>query len=762
MKNLLLTLSFLLAVCYSSTLVAVGGKNNDDHSTPEIFDYIIVGAGQAGSVLANRLSEDPTNSVLVLEVGRDDVRLPEKLPIASSAPVPQPGDYHWGVYQRAGPAARGAHQSRGFMEAFYHTKQTSDPKSRSYSYPRAMTLGGCTTHNQQVAIRNGKYNWDKWVDLGLTQWNHDEMVKYYKRSENRSQKNAFGALYFNPNLPNGTLGSFDSNYFGLNGMVPLMHPPIVGPNLNFLNIVNSAVNSALGQFNYGINIDIDHPIAGARGGTGLATVTSTDQNGRLISPGTDNEISFVDYNMPIYGDTGFVWPPEFARLNMPQFVGRSPTQRVTAENTYLHAASSTRSNLQVRTESFVTKILTSTIGRKVRATGVEYLEDAWNVFQTGRNSNVERAGFGGTSADAKYNAYFAQLKPKKRVYARKQVILAGGAINTPHLMMLSGIGNPTDLAQLNIPSVVNLPGVGQNLVDNQEIFGFWQTNKTVASPSIPVLLAAKSTVSQSNPNFDILVGAVPPQAIESTDPFIQKGWAGVKNMGAVDNNYVRNNFENLLQDVNAVGNPATIFKPIYSDPSHRTGFIVEKEEDNYSKGYVRLVSADPTVPPEVIGNYLQDTAGAGGSSQDLQDFVDAFMTNLFPLMLALRPSGYFDQLLDPAPSDFLNNGVVYFTDMSQVNVTRLTEWIYAHVGAHHAMGTAKMGLPTDPMAVVDYRGKVLKMDGLFVADASIIPISFRWPNANLYPVAEKIADYVKAENSGASSHEEDNNNYSNY
>ena len=103
---------------------------------------------------------------------------------------------------------------------------------------------------------------------------------------------------------------------------------------------------------------------------------------------------------------------------------------------------------------------------------------------------------------------------------------------------------------------------------------------------------------------------------------------------------------------------------------------------------------------------------------------------------------YFTRLLDPAPYDILHDGIVQFTDMSQVDDTKLLRYLDSRLGGHHAGGTCKMGLQTDPTAVTNQKGQVYGTTGLRVCDMSIVPVAIRWPNSTLYVVAEKIANDI--------------------
>jgi choline dehydrogenase len=108
----------------------------------------------------------------------------------------------------------------------------------------------------------------------------------------------------------------------------------------------------------------------------------------------------------------------------------------------------------------------------LRATGVEYL-----------------AGESMYNADPRHNAT-TNPGVKTQVFARKEVIISGGAFNSPQLLMLSGIGPKADLKALNIPVVVDLPGVGTNLQDNTEMGVSAQANQDFTSVGPPCTYGA--------------------------------------------------------------------------------------------------------------------------------------------------------------------------------------------------------------------------------------------------------------------------------
>jgi choline dehydrogenase-like flavoprotein len=105
---------------------------------------------------------------------------------------------------------------------------------------------------------------------------------------------------------------------------------------------------------------------------------------------------------------------------------------------------------------------------------------------------------------------------------------------------------------------------------------------------------------------------------------------------------------------------------------------------------------------------------------------------------------FFAGLIDPAPYDILKDGNTSFTNMSQVDTTKLLYYLASRMGGHHAGATCKMGSLGDPTAVCDPNCAVLNTKGLRCIDMSVVPVSIRWPNGSMYVIGEKMAVFIRS------------------
>jgi len=346
----------------------------------------------------------------------------------------------------------------------------------------------------------------------------------------------------------------------------------------------------------------------------------------------------------------------FARFDRNIHNGR----RLSAARAYLHPVMD-RPNLTVTTRAFVTRVLFE--GR--RAVGVEYTH--------GRGA-------------------------PRQVQAR-EVILSGGAINSPQLLQLSGVGNAAELEALGIDVVHDLPGVGENLQDHLEVY---------------IQYACKQPVSMQK------------YLKHRYKPWIGANWLFRHKGPGATNHFEAGGFARSNEDV-AYPNLMFHFLPIAvrydgSAPAGGDGYQVHVGP-MYSDaiGSVKITSRDPKVHPALRFNYLS-------TEQDRQEWVEA---------VRVARSILTQPALDPYNGGEISPGPEVATD------EEILAWV-AKDGetALHPSCTAKLGV--DEMAVTDPLSlRVHGVDGLRVVDASVMPYV---TNGNIYApvmmVAEKAADLI--------------------
>lgn len=129
----------------------------------EIFDYVVVGAGSAGCVVANRLSENNADTVLLLEGGNSDVHHWVELPLGIGRMLTDPR-FVWP----------------------YSTQPEKNVKDQRVFWPRGRMLGGSSSVNGMIYVRGGHHRYDNWRDQGNPGWGYDDLLPYFKRMENRA------------------------------------------------------------------------------------------------------------------------------------------------------------------------------------------------------------------------------------------------------------------------------------------------------------------------------------------------------------------------------------------------------------------------------------------------------------------------------------------------------------------------------------------------------------------------------------------------
>ncbi|MEO0772858.1 MAG: choline dehydrogenase [Pseudomonadota bacterium] len=286
------------------------------------------------------------------------------------------------------------------------------------------------------------------------------------------------------------------------------------------------------------------------------------------------------------------------------------------------------------------------------------------------------------------------------IRARREVILAASSINSPKLLMLSGIGPAKHLAEHGIEVVADRPGVGSNLQDHLELY---------------VQMAASQPVSLFK--YWNLLGKA----------YVGARWLFTKTGPGASNQFESCGF---IRSDAGVDYPDIQFHflPIavrYDGQAAAEGHGFQAHTGpmrSPSRGTVRLRSTDPKDHPVIRFNYMSEE----------QDWID------FRRCIRLTREIFAQDAFKPFARHEIQPGAQFETD------DELDEVIREHAeSAYHPCGTCRMGRADDPHAVVDPEGRVIGVDGLRVADSSLFP---RITNGNLNApsilVGEKISDHV--------------------
>ncbi len=275
-----------------------------------------------------------------------------------------------------------------------------------------------------------------------------------------------------------------------------------------------------------------------------------------------------------------------------------------------------------------------------------------------------------------------------------RVVLSAGAIRSPHLLMLSGIGPEEHLQQFGIPVVRHLPGVGHNLMNHL---------------SAQTTFEVKDGVSLACHHRD---------AIHFALHYTSTGSSAVNDMVLRTSPVVDERQERV---------PGVRTKYLIGDvPPERAARIHCTLGLPDGSGYVRLASADPGVQPTFNYRYLQHPNDIRRVREGLR------------LAVKLLASDAYKEVADHR---------IHPTDDVLNNDDALDLWIRQTVGtARHVSGTCKMGPDADPMAVVDQYCRVKGVQGLWVADASVMPRIPRsgGAHATVIMIGERVVDWIAA------------------
>jgi choline dehydrogenase-like flavoprotein len=339
-------------------------------------------------------------------------------------------------------------------------------------------------------------------------------------------------------------------------------------------------------------------------------------------------------------------------------------ERWSAARAYVHPHTKNRANLRVETFAHATRILFE--GK--RAIGIEY-----------------RKG-----------------KELKQLRARREVILSAGAFQSPHLLMLSGVGDQADLARHGITCLHHLPGVGQNLQDHPDFIFCYLSDA---------------------PHFTGLSFSGIAHQLRAIGQYRRERRGPMTSNFAECGGFLKTRPDLDIPDIQLHFGMAMV-----NDHGRKRGWgrgfschvcLLRPK----SRGSVFLKGADPMLPPLIDPNFL-------GEDIDMDAMLAAYKTTRrlmeTPALRALQKR------------DMVTSEVETDEDVRAILRARVDT-------VYHPVGTCKMGTG-DPLAVVDPRLKVYGLEGLRVVDASIMPTLIGGnTNAPTIMIGEKAADMIKAE-----------------
>jgi choline dehydrogenase len=548
--------------------------------TSATFDYIIIGGGTAGCLLANRLSAESNHRILLLEAGKTD-------------------SYPW-IHIPVGYLYCIGNPRTDWM---YNTEPDAGLNNRVQRYPRGRVLGGCSSINGMIYMRGQARDYDAWAKItGDDSWSWQNALADFKAHENHYR------------LDQGA-------------------DPITGNNSRFSDMHGSGGEWRVEKQR--LSWDVLDSFADAAEQAGIEKID--DFNG-----GDNAGVGYFDVNQR----SGWRW---------------------SSSKAFLRPARG-RPNLTIWTEAQAQKLSWSTADNgQPRCTGL----------------SLSRAG------------------QTVQVTANREVILSAGAINSPQILQLSGIG-PADLLRSHGIEVIRDAPVGENLQDHLQIRAVFKVNGTQTLNTL-----ANSLFGRLKIGAEYLLNRSGPMSMSPSQ------------LGAFTRSDPARPHANLEYHVQPLSLEA-FGEDLHDFPAITVSVC---NLNPTSRGQVQISSANFQDPPKIMPNYLS-------TAEDRQVAADS-LRQARKIMAQPAMQVYAPEELKP--------GVQHQSD---AELARLAGDIANTI--FHPVGTVKMGQMDDPSAVLDPHLRVKGVQGLRVVDASVMPtITSGNTNAPTLMIAEKAAAWIK-------------------
>ncbi|XP_017785104.1 PREDICTED: glucose dehydrogenase [FAD, quinone] [Nicrophorus vespilloides] len=326
------------------------------------------------------------------------------------------------------------------------------------------------------------------------------------------------------------------------------------------------------------------------------------------------------------------------------------------------------------------------------------------------NSTVTKVLINQTTKTA-YGVELLHNGRKQVVYTNKEIIVSGGAVNSPQILLLSGIGPSEELRDVNVPAIHELPGVGKNLQNHVAYFVNFFINDTNSSPlnwatAMEYLLFRDGLMSGTG--ISEVTGLV---NTKYNDP----------NLDDPDMQFFFGGFLANCAKTGQVGEKL--------DEHSRSVQIIPAVIHPKSRGYLKLRSDDPTMPPMIYARYYTHPDDIKVMVEGIKIAIAMSETN------ALKRYGFKLDKTPTAGCEKIPFGSDKYWECSAKQQTG---------PENHQAGSCKMGPASDPMAVVNDQLQVHGIDRLRVIDASIMPVVTSGnTNAPTIMIAERGSDLIK-------------------